>query len=152
MSMGRRKRVLEDTGAVGPVRILIVDDMMPMRAFIKAGIRASISKDIEVDEANSGESAKVKMEQHRYDLVLCDWNMPGITGTELLHWMREQDAVKNTPVIMLTANNNKETILEAIELGVAGYVIKPVTADVLGKKVSAVLSASLAAGKKSAEG
>jgi len=137
---------------VKTVRILIVEDMMPMRAFIKAGIKAYISKDIEIDEATSGESAKGKMQQQRYDLVLCDWNMPGIKGTELLQWMREQDSLGNTPVIMLTANNNKEIILESIELGVADYVIKPVTADVLGKKISAVLNASVTAGKKNSEG
>jgi len=147
---------VEDTGAVKPVRILIVDDMTPMRVFIKAGLKASISKDIEIDieidEASSGEAAKAKLESLRYDLVLCDWNMPGLKGTELLQWMREQDALKNTPVIMLTANNDKKIILESIELGVADYIIKPVTADALGKKVRAVLIASLAAGDKNAEG
>ena len=135
-----------------PVRILIVDDMMAMRAFIKGGIKAFISKDIEIDEASSGEAAKARLINQHYNIVLCDWNLPGLKGTELIQWMREQDALKNTPVIMLTANNNKETILESVELGVAGYIIKPVTADVLGKKVSAVLSSSLAAGKKNAEG
>ncbi len=152
MLRGRRNAECEDTGAVKPGRILIVDDMMPMRAFIKAGIRSTISKDIEIDEASSGEAAKGKLEVQRYDLVLCDWNLPGLKGTELLQWMREQDALKNTPVIMLTANNKKEIIQEAIELGAADYVIKPVTADVLGKKVSAVLRASMDAGKKNAEG
>jgi len=136
-----------------PVRILVVDDMTPMRAFIKACIKASVSKDIEVDEANSGEAAKIKLENQRYDLVLCDMNMPGLKGTELLYWMREeQDALKTTPVIMLTANNQKETILESIELGIADYIIKPITADVLGKKVMAVLNASPTAGNKNAEG
>ena len=134
------------------VRILIVDDMMPMRAFIKAGIRASISKDIEIDEAGSGEAAKARLINQRYNVVLCDWNLPGLKGTELIQWMREQDALKNTPVIMLTAFNKKELIQEALELGVADYVIKPVTMDVLSKKVKAVLSASLAAGTKNAEG
>ncbi len=64
--------------------------------------------------------------------------------------MREQDELKNTPVIMLTAFNKKELILEALELGVADYVIKPVTMDVLSKKVRAVLSGSMAAIEKDA--
>ncbi len=136
----------------GPIRILIVDDMMPMRAFIKGGIRASISKDIEIDEAGSGESAQLKLESQRYDLVLCDWNLPGLKGTELLQWIREQDALKDTPVIMLSAFNKKELIEEALELGAADYVLKPVTLDVLGKKVSAVLRASLACRKTNTEG
>ena len=134
-----------------PVRILIVDDMMPMRAFIKAGIKAFISKDIEIDEASSGEAAKTKLEIQRYNLVLCDWNMPGLKGTELLQWMREQDELKNMPVIMLTAFNEKKLIMEALELGIAEYIIKPVSTDVLIKKVRAVLTASLSVGEKNAE-
>ena len=134
------------------VRILIVDDMMPMRAFIRAGIKASISKDVEIDEAGSGEAAKAKLEILRYNLVLCDWNLPGLKGTELLKWMREQEMLKNMPVIMLTAFDEKELIMEALELGVSDYVIKPVTTDVLIKKVRAALSPSPASGKKDAEG
>ena len=137
---------------VGPIRILIVDDMMPMRAFIKGGIRASIAKDTEIDEAGSGEAAQIKLENQRYDIVLCDWNLPGLKGTELLQWMREQDALKNTPVIMLTAYNKKELIEEALELGAADYVIKPVTLDVLGKKIGCVLRASLASRNTNTEG
>ncbi len=126
--------------------------MMPMRAFIKASIKSSISKDIEVDEAGSGEAAKAKLDKQRYNLVLCDWNLPGLKGTELLEWMREQDKLKNTPVIMITANNTKELIEQSVELGVADYIIKPVTADELGKKIMAVLSASMDAVKNNAEG
>lgn len=135
-----------------PVRILVVDDMMPMRAFIRAGIIANVSKEIEVDEASSGEAAKAKLENKRYNLVICDWNLPGLKGTELLQWMREQDSLKDTPVIMLTAFNKKELILEALELGVADYIIKPVTVDVLSKKIKDALSASQAAGTKKPEG
>ncbi len=72
------------------------------------------------------------------------------TGAVVPVRMREQDELKNTPVIMLTAFNKKELILEALELGVADYVIKPVTMDVLSKKVRAVLSGSMAAIEKDA--
>ena len=152
MLRGRLTAEWRIRGMTGPIRILIVDDMMPMRAFIKGGIRASISKDIEIDEAGSGEAAQLKLGSQRYDVVLCDWNLPGLKGTELLQWIREQDALENTPVIMLSAYNKKELIEEALELGAADYVIKPVTMDLLCKKVSAVLRASRAPGNKNAEG
>ncbi|MBZ0155722.1 MAG: response regulator [Alphaproteobacteria bacterium] len=125
------------------VRILIVDDMPPMRAFIRAGIKASISKDIEIDEAGNAEAAREKLKIQQYDLILCDWNMPGVKGTELLQWVREQEGLKRIPFLMVTAHNEKDVVMEAIKLGVSDYLMKPITVDVLSKKVRAALAASI---------
>ena len=134
------------------IKILIVDDMLPARAFIRGSIKAYISKDIETDEANSGEAAKAKLGSHNYDLVLCDWNMPGMKGSELLEWIKSQDNLKHIPFIMVTAHNEKEIIMDAIKLGVKDFLIKPITADDLSKKVRAVLAEVLARKKKETEG
>ena len=134
------------------IKVLIVDDMMPARAFIRGSIKAYISKDIETDEANSGEAAKSKLETHKYDLVLCDWNMPGMKGSELLEWVKSQDKLKDIPFIMITAHNEKEIIMGAIKLGVKDFLIKPITADDLSKKVRAVLAEVLTRQKKEARG
>ena len=134
------------------IKILIVDDMMPARAFIRGSIKAYISKDIETDEANSGEAAKSKLETHKYDLVLCDWNTPGMKGSELLEWVKSQDKLKDIPFIMITAHNEKEIIMGAIKLGVKDFLIKPITADDLSKKVRAALAEVLTRQKKEAEG
>ncbi len=130
------------------IRILVVDDMPPMRTFVKAGIKTAVSKDIEVDEASNGEAAKGKLQLQRYDLVLCDWNMPGMKGSELLQWMKEQEKLKDIPFVMVTAHNEKDIIMEAIKLGVRDYVLKPVTVDALGSKIKAVLMEAIARKEK----
>jgi DNA-binding response OmpR family regulator len=116
-----------------------------MRAFIKATIKSSISKDIEVDEAGNGAAAQGKLQITRYDLVLCDWNMPGMKGNDLLQWVRSQEAIQDTPFIMITGHNEKEIIMESLGFGVKDYIMKPVTTDALSSKIGAVLRAIISA-------
>lgn len=124
------------------MRILIVDDMLPMRAFMKATVKSSVSKDLETDEAANAEAAKTKLQVQHYDLVLCDWNMPGMKGSELLQWMRSEERLRQVPFIMVTAHNDKEIIMEAIKAGVNDFVLKPITAEVLSRKIIAALRLS----------
>ncbi|HCZ11439.1 MAG: hypothetical protein A2077_07250 [Nitrospirae bacterium GWC2_46_6] len=124
---------------LGNIKILIVDDAPPMRAFIKAGILSSISKDIFIDEAVSGEAAQSKLQLHNYDLILCDWNMPGMKGSDLLRWMKEQEDLKDTPFIMVTAHNEKDIIMDAVNLGITDFIVKPITVDMLAKKTASAL-------------
>jgi len=133
------------------IKILIVDDMSSMRAFIKAGVATSLPKELQIsfDEAGSGEAAIKKMQLHPYDLIFCDWSMPHMKGDELLKWMKSQDSVKNIPVIMMTAHNTKDVLTEAVNLGVSDFITKPVTLDVLSNKVRAIITKILADKKKS---
>jgi two-component system chemotaxis response regulator CheY len=132
------------------IKILIVDDMSSMRAFIKAGIMASLPKDLSIsfDESGSGEAAMKKLQMHHYDLIFCDWSMPNMKGVELLKWMRSQNNLKDIPFIMMTAYNTKEVLNEAVSLGISDFITKPVTLDVLGNKVRAIM-AKILANKKS---
>lgn len=126
------------------VNILIVDDMPVIRSFINITIMSVIKKDvienIHVDEAQNGKAAQAKLEAGPYDLVLCDWNMPGMNGSELLQWMKSQESLREIPFVMITANNEKKFIMEALQMGVTGYVLKPLTVEVLDKTINSLLS------------
>ncbi|MCL4492290.1 MAG: response regulator [Nitrospirae bacterium] len=122
------------------IRILIVDDMLLMREMMVSSVR-KIFPDFEIDVSSSVADAKKKMEYEPFSLVLCDWEMPDVKGNELLRWMRSHPsrALNAAPFIMVTARNDKEAIVEAVKLGVTDYVIKPLTVDLLSKKIRTIL-------------
>lgn len=134
------------------IDILIVDDTSSMRAFVKAAIRASFSGAISIDEAGSGEMAKEKLEAKPYDVIICDWHMPGLSGTDLLAWVREQDKLRDTMFIMLTAHNEMDVITKAMEAGVNDFIAKPVTVDTISKKLTAAFRTVLSVKIKKAGG
>jgi two-component system chemotaxis response regulator CheY len=110
-------------------RILVVDDMSSLRSLIKAVINDLGS--YTVDEASNGVVALQKLKQQHYDLVISDWNMPMMSGIELLGAIRNDDALKTIPVIMLTAETTKDNIQKAVSLGINGYITKPFTPELL---------------------
>ena len=120
-------------------RILIVDDMASIRSLIKAVIY-SFGKYI-VEEATNGASALQKLKLEKYDLVISDWNMPEMSGIELLRAIRSDEALKETPVVLLTAETKKENIQEAVSLGINGYIAKPFTPDSLITSLKRVIPA-----------
>ena len=121
------------------IRVLIVDDDSPMRAFIKASIKLSfpgqVGINVELDEAGSVDGAMARLAAKPCDLVLCDWNLPGVKGTELLAWMKGEDKFKETLFLMLTAHNEEGIVTEAINMGVNDFIVKPIAADVLSKRL-----------------
>lgn len=119
-------------------RFLIVDDSLLIREFIKGAINEMFT-DADTFEAANGKEAQKKMENSRFDLILCDWEMPEFSGSQLLQWIRENPETKAMPFIMVTAKREKEAVLEAIKLGVTDYVVKPLTVDVLCQKISTTL-------------
>ena len=120
------------------IRILIIDDMLFMRELLARSIKAAFPG-TELDIAVNGTEAKRKMELNPYDLVLCDWELPDIKGNELLQWLRQHPVFGGTAFIMVTARNEKESIIEAKELGADDYIVKPLTIDVLSKKIREAL-------------
>ncbi len=94
------------------------------------------------DEAENGYEAieKLKSKSIPYDLVLCDMNMPIISGLDVLRMIREDSSCAKIPFIMVTSENNKEVLLKAIKAGVSDFVAKPVDEDNLLKKISALLA------------
>lgn len=120
------------------VEVLVVEDMAQMRSFLKTTIEYSFVN-ARVDTVSSGADARSALLSRDYDLILCDWEMPGMKGDELLKITRENPAWKDIPFIMVTAMTDKEHVLKAVSIGVRDYIIKPVTVDVLVKKLSAAV-------------
>jgi two-component system chemotaxis response regulator CheY len=117
-------------------KFLVVDDFATMRRIIRNLLRQlGYSK---IEEAEDGAVALRKLKSQPFDMVICDWNMPNMTGIELLREVRADDAIKDIPFLMVTAEAIKENIIEAVKAGVSNYIVKPFTADVLSSKIDAI--------------
>lgn len=81
----------------------------------------------------------------QFDFVVCDWNMPNMSGIELLAAVRADANLKMLPVLMVTAESKKESIIEAAQAGASGYIIKPFTAVMLEEKLNKILQRAGAA-------
>lgn len=91
------------------VSVLVVDDASFIRDLVKKGLRDHFPG-IQIDEAVNGRKAQQMLMRQTVDLILCDWEMPEMSGLELLGWCREQDALKTTPFIMVTSRGDKENV------------------------------------------
>jgi two-component system chemotaxis response regulator CheY len=119
------------------LRILVVDDFSTMRRIIK-----NLLRDLgyaQVVEADDGTAALPILKNGGIDLLITDWNMPGMPGLELLKQVRADPKLAKLPVLMLTAEAKREQIVEAAQAGVDGYVIKPFTAAILKEKIDKIL-------------
>jgi len=92
----------------------------------------------DIAEAEDGVAAMQILKREKVGLVVTDWNMPNMTGLELLRNMRQNSRCANVPVLMVTAEGMKENVLEAVKSGVSNYVVKPFTAEVLQEKIEAI--------------
>src|SRR3984885_2587731 len=122
------------------MKFLVVDDFSTMRRIIK-----SVLNDLgysNVTEADDGSTAFPLLRDGNFDFLITDWNMPGMPGLELLRAVRADPKLAKLPVLMLTAETNREQIMAAAQARVDGYVIKPFTADVLKKKLLKILEAA----------
>ena len=113
------------------MKILIVDDFSTMRRIIK-----NLLRDLgftNTDEADDGNTALPMLRSGKYD-----WNMPGMSGFDLLKAVRADENLKNLPVLMVTAEAKRDQIVAAAQAGVNGYVVKPFTAAVLKEKIEKI--------------
>ena len=122
------------------MKILIVDDFSTMRRIIK-----NLLRDLgfnNTSEADDGLTALPMLKSGNFDLLVTDWNMPGMQGIDLLKAVRADDneSLKNIPVLMVTAEQKKEQIVEAAQAGVNGYVVKPFTALILKEKLEKIFA------------
>ena len=118
------------------MKILIVDDFSTMRRIIK-----NLLRDLgftNTDEADDGITALPMLQRGAYDFLVTDWNMPGMSGIDLLRKVRADDQLKTLPVLMVTAEAKRDQIIEAAQAGVNGYVVKPFTAQVLKEKIEKI--------------
>jgi tetratricopeptide (TPR) repeat protein len=119
------------------MKLLIVDDMTNMRRTIRNMLRY-IGYEL-VAEADNGESAFEKIKAEKFDFVICDWNMPVMSGLELLHNVRENEKLKDISFLMVTAEVDAAQIVQAAETDVDGYIIKPFIAKTLEEKMNQIL-------------
>ncbi|MGV8891149.1 MAG: chemotaxis response regulator CheY [Pseudomonas sp.] len=118
------------------MKILIVDDFSTMRRIIK-----NLLRDIgftNTFEADDGTSALPMLQKGSFDFLITDWNMPGMSGIDLLMYVRADDRIRQLPVLMVTAEAKREQVIKAAQAGVNGYVIKPFTAQVLKEKIETI--------------
>lgn len=118
------------------MRILIVDDYSTMRRIIKNLMRELGFANC--DEADDGTTALPMLKTGKYDFLITDWNMPGMTGIDLLKEVRNDPALAEMPVLMVTAQAKKQEIVRAAEAGVNGYVVKPFTAETMKEKINKI--------------
>lgn len=117
------------------LRILLIDDDPVSRELLKTMLEEMEQKNIQ--EAESGEAGlEVLSNDINFDMILCDWQMPGISGFDLLKKIREAEATKKLPFIMVTGRSDMEYIQSAIKAGVNDYIVKPIDMNVLEKKMS----------------
>ncbi|BCX71270.1 MULTISPECIES: response regulator [Pseudomonas] len=120
------------------VSVLVVDDASFIRDLVKKCLR-NYFPGMRIEDAVNGRKAQALLAREAFDLVLCDWEMPEMSGLELLTWCREQDSLKGMPFVMVTSRGDKENVVQAIQAGVSGYVSKPFTNEQLITKVKQAL-------------
>lgn len=115
------------------MRILVVDDHSMTRNLVRSILKGVGFNNIYL--AENGRQAFLFLKEDAYDLVICDWNMPDVTGIELLRVVRSDPKMMHIPFLLLTAEVFKENVKEAMEAGVSDYIAKPFTADILLEKI-----------------
>ena len=118
------------------MKFLVVDDFSTMRRIVK-----NLLKELgftNVFEAEDGVDALNKLRGEKFDFVVSDWNMPNMTGIDLLRAIRADATLKHLPVLMVTAEAKRENIIEAAQAGASGYVVKPFTAGTLDEKLKKI--------------
>ncbi|MCE2981316.1 MAG: chemotaxis response regulator CheY [bacterium] len=119
------------------MKFLVVDDFSTMRRIVR-----NLLKELgfsNVEEAEDGVVALAKLKNGGFDFVISDWNMPNMTGIDLLRAIRADAGLSGLPVLMITAEAKKENIIEAAQAKANGYIVKPFTAAVLDEKLNKIL-------------
>ncbi len=120
-------------------RVLIVDDMNSMRRTIKTLlVEAGFNKELIVEMDLAGSAYKYIQTEGGVDFIVTDWNMPDYTGVQLVQQIREMEAYKNVPILMVTAEATRAQVVEAVTAGVNEYLIKPFSPKKFFDKISSI--------------
>lgn len=122
------------------MKFLVVDDSPTMRRIVINALKTFGIDDIV--EAEDGQDALSKLQTHKIDFVITDWNMPNMSGLDLTKTIRASDQWKNLPILMVTTRGLKEDIIQALQAKVNNYIVKPFTPQVLKEKIVAILKAT----------
>jgi two-component system chemotaxis response regulator CheY len=117
--------------------VLVVDDFATMRRIVK-GVLKQLGF-TQIIEAEDGNAALGELKKESVGLIVSDWNMPKMTGLDLLKAVKGDDSLKKIPFIMVTAEGQKENVIEAVKAGVSNYVVKPFTPETFSEKLEKVL-------------
>jgi len=120
------------------MRVLVVDDFSTMRRIIKNILRQLGFNNI--IEADDGTTAWEVLNKDRIDFIIADWNMPKMTGIELLRKVRASEEFADLPFLMVTAEGLQENIIKAVQAKVSNYIVKPFTPETLGQKIDKIFS------------
>ena len=130
------------------MKILVVDDFSTMRRIVRnLLVELGFSGPL-IQEADDGDNALAMLRSTPFDLVITDWNMPNMSGIDLLRAIRAEPSIKALPVLMVTAENNRDQIIAAAQAGVNGYVVKPFSAATLEEKLARIFERLAASGAK----
>ncbi len=124
------------------LKALVVDDASFVRDLVKRTVRQRFPV-IETTDAQNGRRAQSLMSRTVFDLILCDWEMPEMSGLELLQWMRQQPQYEKVPFIMITSRGDKDHVVEAVKGGVSEYLGKPFSPEGLSNKIIKVMGRQL---------
>lgn len=119
------------------IKVLVVDDFASMRKVLSAQLRQLEIDNI--DEAEDGSSALEKIRKNKYDVIILDWNIPQMSGIEVVRSFRAESNAETTPIIAITSDAMKETLSVAVEEGVSGYLVKPFTSEILEEKLKGIV-------------
>jgi two-component system, chemotaxis family, chemotaxis protein CheY len=119
------------------MKILLVDDFATMRKVIKNLLKQGGYNNIV--EAEDGVAALKILKSEKVDFIISDWNMPNMTGLELLKEVRADSDLSGLPFLMVTAEGLKDNVVVAVKAGVSNYIVKPFTAEVLNEKIEKII-------------
>jgi two-component system chemotaxis response regulator CheY len=122
------------------VKVLVVDDSPTMRRIIVGQLNQAGFTN--VGEAENGQHGLEELEKGDYNLVLTDWNMPGMDGLAFVQAIRKKESLKGLPILVVTTRNAKSDVVLAIKEGANNYVVKPFGPSALSEKISKVLEAT----------
>jgi two-component system chemotaxis response regulator CheY len=118
------------------MKILVADDFSTMRRILSNILKQLGFNNFEM--AEDGDVALEKLKQGKFDFVITDWNMPNMTGLDLLKNIRADKNLKDLKVLLVTAEAEKEKVIQASQAGVNDYIVKPFTAEVLQEKIDKI--------------
>ena len=118
------------------MRILVVDDFSTMRRIVRNILRQLGFQN--VVEADDGTSAWDVLNREKIDFIVSDWNMPQMTGIDLLRKVRSSEEFADLPFLMVTAEAQQENIIEAVQAKVSNYIVKPFTAEIMKQKIDKI--------------
>ena len=120
------------------LNILVVDDATFIRDLVKKAVKAQFAS-AKVEDAADGRKAQSMMKSGTYHVILCDWEMPNMSGLEVLQWMRSDERYAKIPFMMITSRSEKSHIVKAVEAGVSDYIGKPFSNEQLGTKLARLI-------------